>query len=88
VALNVSKYLAWCSIVRRRLANGNSASFFKRLSHDGLLLRVVWPGAPGSRRFLDANLGEHMPTRLPGYRPKTGRKLGAPGYHTDEEVVS
>ena len=32
-------------------------------------------GAPGSRRFVDANLGQHIPTRIPGSQ-KTGGNLG------------
>ena len=43
---------------------------------------------PRFASVFDANLGQQIPTRLPGYRPKTGREPGAPGYHTDEEVVS
>jgi hypothetical protein len=38
VVPNVSKYLASDSIVRRRFENSNSASLFRRLSHDEVLL--------------------------------------------------
>jgi len=38
---------------------------------------VAW--CPRFASVFDANLGQHIPTRLPGYRPKNGREPGAPG---------
>ena len=38
---------------------------------------------PRFASVFDANLGQQMPTRLPGYRPKTGREPGAPSPWVD-----
>jgi hypothetical protein len=65
VALSVSKYSAWYSMVRRRLENSGSASLFRRLSHGGLLLRVIgWSPNLAITTTLQAGRASQKPVPL------------------------